>query len=205
MPKVQQQIAAPVPTTSSSFVTEELDCVAILNLIQKGDPQALHRLYKRVAGKLYAIAFCIVRDSGCAEEVVEDVLVQVWQNPGAWDHTRGTVMAWLTVLCRSRSLDALRRLKKSTLLFFAEPTELLEEDGDIDPHEWNLALFEAPLRNGLAGLSLVERRVIELIFVAGLTHDEAAHVTGMPLGTVKSHARRGLSRLQQAFLSPAGG
>lgn len=204
MPNTKPQMAMPAPAPNSGCATEVLDSVAIVNSIQKRDPQALHRLYKHAAGKLYSIAYSIVRDSDCAEEVVEDVLVQVWQNPGAWDPARGALMAWLTVLCRSRALDALRRLKKSTLLFYPEPTELLEEEGDTDPHEWNLALFEAPLRSGLAELSPAEQRVIELIFVAGLTHDEVTHATGMPLGTVKSHARRGLSRLQKAFMPFAG-
>lgn len=188
------------PATRNRSAANDKDCGALLGAIRNRDPRALHQLYQRMVGQLYALAYCIVRDSAYAEEIVEDVFLQVWQSPEAWDESRGQVAAWLTVLCRSRALDTLRRLKKTTLVFHPEPVELAAGDDWLaDPHEWSLALFETPLRDALDKLSLAEQRVIELIFAGGLSHDEVASATGMPLGTVKSHARRGLARLRLVF------
>ena len=158
------------------------------------DEQALAELYDALAGRVYGLALRVVRQVQTAEEVTEDTFWQIWRQAPRFDPLRGSVVAWVLTIARSRALDAVRRL---------EPTEPLDEErlaavaGDNDPQDLLLAVQQQHrLHAALGTLDAVPRQLLALAFFRGLSHEEIASQMSMPLGTVKSHIRRSLLRLR---------
>jgi RNA polymerase sigma-70 factor (ECF subfamily) len=170
-------------------------CIAA---VARGDSESLGVFYDATLGSCFALALRIVRDHQAAEDICEDVYLQVWRSAGRFDPERGNAMAWLMTICRSRALDYVRRRR------FEEPREdvetLLCGDAGPDPLDLLGALdAAAQVTEALRGLSAVQRQVIALAFYRDLSHQEIAQATGLPLGTVKSHARRALGALRAAL------
>lgn len=171
-------------------------CRDCLQRMDAGDRQALRSLYDLTLGNCYGLALRIVRDAGIAEDVVAETYMQVWQQVSRFDPARGTPLAWILTICRSRALDALRRADPADT--HPDPATLVIE---VSAHDDPGALIEAlgdseALREALAALPDEPRQIIGLAFYRGLSHQEIADHTGLPLGTVKSHLRRGQERLR---------
>ncbi len=162
------------------------------------EEDALSRLYDAMAGRIYGLALRITRNVQTAEEVVEDTFWQVWRQAPRFDPERGSAAGWMLNMTRSRALDALRR------------ADTVQCDAEAGEHEPDLAegpedLFAAneagqQLESALAGLEPLPRQLVALAFFRGLSHEEIAVHTGLPLGTVKSHIRRALGRLRETLL-----
>ncbi len=160
------------------------------------DERALEALYDSTLGRVHAMALRIVGRRELAEEVVEDTYFQAWRRAADYDAARGRVLAWLLTICRSRALDALRRADP------AEPHEDpagLSEDvsAEADPLR-QLELFrrDSAVRAALAALKPQARQLLALAFFRGLTHQEIAACSGLPLGTVKATLHRACRQLR---------
>lgn len=171
--------------------------IADLARIARGDERAFERFYDATLARVFAVVRRICFDAGLAEEVVEDVYVQVWREAARFDAARGVVLAWLLMMARSRALDALRKAEPA--MVSADPLALADEpmSDDADP----LGLLEAlrrdsEVRVALATLPVRERQMIALAFFRGMTHAEISAAMHCPLGTVKTAIRRALSALR---------
>ena len=166
--------------------------------IGSGDSDSLGLLYDATLGRCYALAMRILRDPQAAEDICEDVYLQVWRQAARFDPARGNVLAWLFTICRSRALDYLRRRKVE------EPRDdvetLLAFDEAPDPFDLVDGL-DATSRIGeaLGRLSGAQRQVIGLAFYRGMTQQEIAAHLDMPLGTVKTNTRRAIAALRAAI------
>lgn len=172
--------------------------------IAAGDTRALEALYRDTVGRVYGLALRIVRVHEAAEEVAEDVFVQVWRTAGRWDAARGAPLAWILTIARSRALDYLRRDEPA--IAHPEPEMLAEPaTGDFagDPLDL-LTATEArgEIARALGRLSALQRQLVALAFFKGLSHQEIAVHAGLPLGTVKTYIRRSLAILREA-MAPA--
>lgn len=162
------------------------------------DQPALELLYEALLGQVYGLALRITQQASMAEEVVQDTFWQVWRQAPRFDPARGSVRAWVLTMARSRALDALRRLDEHT-------TELEDETANAiaaAAHEMPPDLLNAVqqgqlLHTALAELDSLPRQLLSLAFFRGLSHDEIAQFTGLPLGSVKSQIRRALLTLRQ--------
>ena len=138
-----------------------------------------------------------------AEEVTLDVFHQVWRQAGRYDPERGRPMAWLLLIARSRSLDRLRSGARRRQ--HARP---LGEDDEARhaaaPDASGRVEREELVRRALAGLSANQRAVLELAYLGGLSQSQVAERLELPLGTVKTRARRGLMQLRDAMTTPDG-
>jgi RNA polymerase sigma-70 factor (ECF subfamily) len=170
---------------------------ALMRRIAAHDAQALETFYRASIRRVFGMALRITRNRAIAEEVAEDVYVQLWQRAAAFDPQRGSSLGWTLTICRSRALDALRRADPAIL--DAEPTErpdaLLESGGN--PRD----LVEATRRHralhaAIERLQPLQRQLLSLAFFGELSHSELARHTGLPLGTVKSTIRRSLAALR---------
>jgi|SRR5688572_26897288 RNA polymerase sigma factor (sigma-70 family) len=174
-----------------------LDPLALLiEDMRKGDERALESLYDATVGKLYALASAILRHAQDAEDVVCATYEQAWESAAQYDPGRASALGWLMMMCRSRALDQLRKRKlQSTPLAVIG---LVETDETAAPPDDLLSLVQENSRvhAALAALSEERRQLVSLSFLRDLTHTEIAELTGMPLGTVKSHLRRALSELR---------
>ena len=164
-----------------------------------GDEEALSQLYDAAINAIYALATRIVRDPHLAEEVAEDTFFHAWRDAKRYDASRGRVMTWLMVMCRSRALDALRRL---------DPAEATEDVDALRAHESNAQLAPELFLNvfrvncavhaAIEQLPSAERQAISLSFFRGLTHQEIADLWQMPLGSVKTIMNRAFNQLRTA-------
>ena len=182
---------------SNAIVADRiLDPLAFLvEQMRQGDEQALESLYDATVGKLYALATAILRQAQDAEEVVCATYSQAWDGAAQFDPQRASALGWLMMMCRSRALDQLRKRKTQRV---ALADGLQETDANSEAPEELLSLVQENSRvhAALATLSEERRQLVSLSFLRDLTHSEIAELTGMPLGTVKSHLRRALSQLR---------
>ena len=164
----------------------------------RGDHGALAELYDRHGRLVYSLALRVLRDQGDAEDVVQEVFSQAWRQASRYESTRGPVVAWLMNLARSRAIDRLRsrRARPETGGNDVEADRVLDLAPPIDEQ---LALSDQAelIRAAVDQLSLVQRVAIELAFYEGLTHVEIADRLELPLGTVKTRIRQGLSKLKE--------
>lgn len=197
---------AGTPDEPKGAATESLDNVALAQLISRvmrQDESALSQLYEQLSGRVYAVAIHITRQVASAEEVLQDTFWQVWRQAPRFDSQRGTATAWVLTMARSRALDAARATARDPVRALAQSVDD-EIESDVARVDDPLDLLDVVRRDSalhaeLAALDPLRRQLISLAFFRGLTHDEIADHTGLPLGTVKSHVRRALSALQTAL------
>lgn len=141
-----------------------------------------------------------------AEKVVCDVYTHAWQRAGTYDPGRGSVMAWLAVMARNRAVDRLRQRRDALSLDDDRQGALSASlAGEASSPEQLLTEFQSgrAVHRALQSLSEQRRLLLGLAFFQGLSHQEIADATRMPLGTVKSHLRRALAALQGELHAPS--
>jgi RNA polymerase sigma-70 factor, ECF subfamily len=158
-------------------------------------------LYDEYAGLVYGVARRILRDAAAAEDVVQEVFLQLWRNPGAFDEQRGRLAPWLAVIARHKAVDSLRKLK------FEVAADGDAGSGSEERPRAELAAAETmpahlfadaeKAKTLMMRLPADQKRVLEMAFLDDLTHAEIAERTGEPLGTVKSRIRLGLQFLRK--------
>ncbi len=168
----------------------------LLGRVQRGDEGAMAQIFDRYSKLVYSVALRVLRDPAAAEDVLQDIFMQIWRKPDSFIATRGTLGGWLAVVARNRSIDSLRRRKPSDSveeMTLASPYNLAEEA------ERNSMMERA--RGIMTGLPMEQRKTLEMAFFDGLTHSEIAELTGDPLGTVKTRIRTALLVLRKAMQS----
>jgi RNA polymerase sigma-70 factor (ECF subfamily) len=171
-----------------------------IDAIVEQDERALAGLYDATFSCVYGLVHRIVRRTTLAEEVVEDTYFQVWRQAARFDAARGTAMAWLLAMARSRAIDALRREARFQHEAL-DPADGLETVGEVAGSDelLDLARHHADLHRALMLLGAQPRQLVSLAFFRGLSHEEIAAQTQLPLGTVKSQIRRALITLREAI------
>ncbi len=162
----------------------------LIRRVAAGDNIALMALYDRHNRQAFGLAFRILGDAATAEEVVQDAFLSLWRNAKSFDTGRGGVRTWLLTIVHNRSIDRIRAAKSR-----ASTVELEVADyAGIASDPWDDVtdrLDGAQVREAVAELPEDQRSAIELAYFQGLTHQEIAARTGLPLGTVKGRLRLG--------------
>ncbi|HEX3471656.1 MAG TPA: sigma-70 family RNA polymerase sigma factor [Silvibacterium sp.] len=172
----------------------EVDDMGLLTRIQSGDQEAMSALFDRYGTMVYSVALRVLKDTGEAEDVMQEIFVQVWQNPGAFVSGRGSLGGWLVVVARNRSIDMIRRRRPS------DPVELfaLPSSTNLAKEAERNSLLEK-IRGVMHSLPDEQKKSVELAFFEGLSHSEIAEKTGDPLGTVKTRIRLALIAMRKAL------
>jgi RNA polymerase sigma-70 factor, ECF subfamily len=163
-----------------------------------GDESALEAFYARYGGLVYTLVRRIVADPELAREVLQDTFLRCWDGRESYDPERGRVPWWLMGIARNRAVDLLRsrshqaRLREGERLVGGLPAAESRRPDATDA----VALRRA-VAHALQGLSMVQRRAIELAYYGGLTQAEIAKELSEPLGTIKSRTREAMERLRQ--------
>lgn len=152
------------------------------------------QLYDRYSGVVYSVALRVLGDTGAAEDILQEVFLQLWRNPGLFDSSRGNLGAWLAVISRNRAIDGLRKRRPETDL---ENVIVSVEPDMAGDAERSRAMQK--VRSILGEMPDAQRNALELAYFEGLTHTEIADKTGEPLGTIKTRIRGGLMALRKAF------
>jgi RNA polymerase sigma-70 factor (ECF subfamily) len=169
--------------------------VELLSAIARGDEQALASLYDRYRLILFGLILRILHSRAEAEDVLQEVFLQVWQKAADFNQARGRPFTWLVTLARSRAIDRLRSLGARERLATASAREETEEVGDAVT-DAILSERGEVLRDALSELPAEQRQVLLLAYFDGFTQTEIAERTGSPLGTVKTRMRSGMGRLR---------
>jgi RNA polymerase sigma-70 factor (ECF subfamily) len=175
-----------------------------LERVAAGDSGGLAALYDRHGRSVYSLALRILGDEGDAEEATQDVFAQAWRSAGQYDPSRGTVVAWLLVMARTRAIDRVRARR-------VRPEGRVHEDDGLtlqqlpatDPDvasEMMAAERGLRVRRALEELPFLQRVAIELAYYEGLSQREIAERLEQPLGTVKTRMRLGLLKLRDALV-----
>lgn len=176
------------------------DLAQCLVRIAGGDRTAFSQLYDETVGQLYGLALGICRRRSRADDVVQEALVRIWRHAHRYDPGRGEPMAWLATIVRRLSIDALRRAGTDVQLEPEVETGLSDPDGGPLGHAIR-ARNASAVRRCLSELEPRQRICILLAYYKGYSHSEIGARLGLPLGTVKSHVRRGLRRLKRCIES----
>jgi len=171
-----------------------------LKLISLADENAMADFYDVTSGKVYAVALHITGSPEAAEEIVEDVYMQVWRDAGKYDSERSRVMTWLQTICRSRALDYLRRCEKAET--HPDPDKLNSSVQIVDNDPVDLLMVterDSVIHAAMQELSSVQRQLVTLAFFKGMSHQQISDHIEMPLGTVKTHIRKAITCLQRSL------
>ncbi|MFN0186456.1 MAG: sigma-70 family RNA polymerase sigma factor [Aquabacterium sp.] len=173
-----------------------------------GDRAAFRQLYDRASGQLFAVILRIQRDREVAEDLLQEVFVNIWRAAGGFDAQQSQPMTWMTQIARNRAIDSLRR---------AQTQPKLQPLGNEDDEDGQAALEQIPdtgtgpaelleqasdareLGRCMQGLTPPQRQCVALAFYDGLSHAEVADHLSQPLGTVKSWVRRALATLRDCL------
>jgi RNA polymerase sigma-70 factor (ECF subfamily) len=136
----------------------------------------------------------VLGDTGAAEDLLQEVFMQLWRNPSLFDSSRGSLGSWLAVISRNRAIDVLRKRKPETDV--SDVIVAVERDlaGEADRNR-----VMEKVRGLLGGMPSTQRAALEMAYFEGLSHSEISAKTGEPLGTIKTRIRTGLLALRKAF------
>lgn len=174
----------------------------LVRSLSAGDQRALDLLYDRHNPLMYSVALRILRTRSEVEDTIQDAWVQIWQRAGMYDSSRGCVAAWALTIARNRAIDRLRSLNSR---------RNAETQMRIPGHAESPALIDGAAAasiqgelhdrvvNALGTLTAPQRKALELAYFGGLSQSEIAQALEVPLGTVKSWTRQGLSQLGGLF------
>jgi RNA polymerase sigma-70 factor, ECF subfamily len=179
-----------------------VDDELLVSKVAQGDRAAFSILYDRYASILYSFSMKSLNSREESEEVVLDVFAQVWRIADRYLASKGRADTWLFMMARSRIVDRLRKRQRSSPSenVFLQLSEIQSERSSVDPFE-DVAIAERreQVLSALKTLPEEQRLVIELAYYQGFSQSEIAQKTGLSLGTIKTRARLGLSKLKSAL------
>lgn len=173
--------------------------IELLRRIGMGERQSFEELYDRYSGVLFSTACRILNQQEAAEDLIQEVFVQIWEKAALYDPKRGKPLTWAITLTRNRAIDRLRSIHRRQKL-----SEEIEREAEIDNYQTDKSSAEEVttseksqiIREAILQLSPDQRCAIDLAFFSGLTQTEIAENLHEPLGTVKARIRRGMTRLR---------
>jgi RNA polymerase sigma factor (sigma-70 family) len=193
-------VQAAINDVSQSEAATVGSLATLVERMRRGQERALEELYEATVGKLYALASAILRSAEDAEEIVCETYAYAWANAARFDASRANALGWLLMLCRSRALDRVRqRRATATALDIAALRETDSGSSDQPYNILDLMQRRSRVHTALSQLTPERRHLVSLAFLQGLSHQEIADATRLPLGTVKSHVRRALAQLRDAL------
>lgn len=168
----------------------------LLHAVARGDEAALGALYDRYNSILLGLLLRILHSRSEAEDVLQEVFLQIWQRAANFDEARGRGFTWMVTLARSRAIDRLRSLQSRQRADDTALRDTPEQLGDASDDAYHAEQREI-VRAALAEIPEEQRRALLLAYFEGLTQSEIAARLGQPLGTVKTRMRSGMTKLRE--------
>lgn len=173
----------------------------LLAQIAAGRPGAVEDFLRQHGNSVWGLARRFCRSAEDAEDATQEILVEIWRNAARYDQNAGSELTFVMTIARRRLIDRARRLgRRPQVELLQEASELPGEPAKVDAAEFDDEVRRA--QSALQQLRPEQRQVLEMALNEGRTHQEISIAIGIPLGTVKSHARRGLIRLRNLLGVP---
>jgi RNA polymerase sigma factor (sigma-70 family) len=188
-----------VPAEAAPGGLPELSDARLVELLAAGRGDALEVLHGRYARRCLALASRLLVDERLAQEVVQDVFLALWRNPGRYDPGRGVLVSWLLAVTHHRAVDLVRREQsiRSRRVDLAAADDR-SDDTDV-AEDVATRLQRERVRSALGTLPLAQREALVMAYFGAYTQREVSQLTGVPLGTVKTRTLAGLRRLRDAL------
>lgn len=168
---------------------------ALIEECAGGNRAAFRRLYDLTSRRVFGVALAVLRDQATAEEVAQEVYVQIWRQAGGFSSDRANPVGWISSIARNRAIDRLRADRARGFVRFSDDVPDIADDR----HGADAPLDTLVLTRALSGLRPEYRKVILLSYFRGYTQSELTDLLGLPLGTIKSWTKRGLAELREAL------
>ncbi|MET8564197.1 sigma-70 family RNA polymerase sigma factor [Streptomyces flaveolus] len=171
----------------------------LLVLVARGDQRAFEELYGLVSGPVYGLVRRVVRDHAQSDEVAQEVLLELWRSAARFDPGRGSALSWILTLAHRRAVDRVRSARAAGEREQREALRAGEVPFDQVAEEVEAGLEREWVRRCLNRLTALQRQSVTLAYYDGYTYREVAERLSLPLGTVKTRMRDGLTRLRQCL------
>lgn len=171
----------------------------LLTRVGAGDREAFSVLYDATAARLFGLVRRLIVDPAQAEEVTQDVYLEIWQSAPRFDSARGNALAWMFTLAHRRAVDRIRASQASRDRDLRIGVRDLEVPVDTVAETVEIKVEHERVHEALGGLSELQRECVSLAYYGGLTQSEIADRLEVPLGTVKTRLRDGMIRLRTAL------
>lgn len=177
---------------------------SLLGRVAAGDANAVREVLDRYGGLVYSLARRFSRNEQDVEDAVQDIFLDVWRSAERYDETLGAEVTFIATIARRRLIDRARRTGREAprVSLAVEPAA---EGGGAGTEAMERSDEVARAERAIASLSVEQQRVLRLSIYHGLSHEKISESTGLPLGTVKTHARRGMIRLRELMGITRGG
>ncbi|MER5384563.1 sigma-70 family RNA polymerase sigma factor [Streptomyces sp. NBC_00647] len=171
----------------------------LLVLVAGGDQKAFEELYGLVSGPVFGLVRRVVRDPAQSEEVSQEVLLELWRSAARFDPGRGSALSWILTLAHRRAVDRVRSARAATEREQREGQRSHRPAFDQVAEEVEAGLEREWVRRCLDRLTALQRQSVTLAYYDGYTYREVAERLSLPLGTVKTRMRDGLTRLRECL------
>jgi RNA polymerase sigma-70 factor, ECF subfamily len=178
----------------SSVPAQTAADAALITRVRSGDQDAMTAIYDRYSGIVYSIALRVLGDTAAAEDVMQEIFMQLWRKPQMFDSARGSMGAWLAVIARHRAIDTLRRRKPEN-----DVDDVVLSSGLDLESVTQRNVIVSRVRQIIAQMPGEQQKAMSMAFFEGLTHSEIAAQTGEPLGTIKTRIRSGLINIRKGL------
>jgi RNA polymerase sigma-70 factor (ECF subfamily) len=178
---------------------DSVDADALLRSVARGDEQAFTRLYDLVIVRVYGLVRRVVRDPAQAEEVTQEIMVEVWRTATRFDPAKGSATGWIFTIAHRRAVDRVRSEQAASDRIKKLAPEATQTSHDEVVDEATSHLERAQVRRCLHGLTELQKEAITLAYYGGYTYSEVAELLGAALPTIKTRMRDGLIRLRDCL------
>ncbi|MDO0931884.1 sigma-70 family RNA polymerase sigma factor [Streptomyces sp. DG2A-72] len=178
---------------------DRVEADELLLLVAGGDQKAFEKLYGLVSGPVYGLVRRVVRDPAQSEEVSQEVLLELWRSAARFDPGRGSALSWILTLAHRRAVDRVRSARAAGEREQREARRSHSPAFDQVSEEVEAGLEREWVRRCLDSLTVLQRQSVTLAYYDGLTYREVAEQLSLPLGTVKTRMRDGLTRLRECL------
>lgn len=176
--------------------TEQDRLAALLRAVAKGDETAFATVYDETAARVHGLVLRVLRNPAQAEEVTQEVYLEVWRRASRFDPGRGSPFAWLMTMAHRRAVDRVRSSQSASTRDQTWEARTREVQFDSTADTVAARLDAQRVRTALDELTGAQREAVSLAYLGGYTHREVASLLDLPLGTAKTRIRDGLIRLR---------
>ncbi|MDN3677045.1 RNA polymerase sigma factor [Flavobacterium paronense] len=197
----KRQVIQIFSSNNANFFNPNNDIDSLVKLVQSKSERGFHTLYNKYCGALYGVIIKLVKRNDVADDLLQDSFVKIWKNIESFDRSKGTLYTWMLNIARNQAIDYLRSSNYRNQMQQVEMDLISYSIDNIGNATSNCCPVEyEDFKNKALQLDSKYTEVIDLIYFYGWTQEQTAEILKLPLGTIKTRARKGLSLLKVLYL-----